>query len=61
MKLRRVIIWFGVSAAVIVVILIFSALLLPRLIESQLVKEKIGSLLAEKTGGHLTLGKIELQ
>jgi hypothetical protein len=61
MKLRRVIICCGVSAAVTVLIVIFSALVLPRLIDSQLVKEKIGSLLSEKTGGHLTLGKIELQ
>jgi hypothetical protein len=61
MILRRLIVLLGGSAAIIVAILILNALLLPRLIDSQWVREKIGSLLAEKTRGNLTLGKIALQ
>jgi AsmA-like C-terminal region len=60
MKRRRVILVLGALAAVIIVILVSGALLLPRLIDSQLVKEKIGSLLAEKTKGTVSLAKIEL-
>jgi hypothetical protein len=60
MKLRRVIVVLGALAAVIIVILVSGALLLPRLIDSPLVKEKIGSLLAERTKGTVSLAKIEL-
>lgn len=60
MKLPRVVVVLGALAVVIIVILVSGALLLPRLIDSQLVKEKIGSLLAEKTKGTVSLAKIEL-
>ena len=41
-------------------LLLGGALLLPWLVDSQLVKEKISSILAEKTQGKVTLGKIDL-
>lgn len=61
MKWPRLIVVLGVFAAVIMVILVSSALLLPRLVDGQLVRGKIISFLGEKTGGNLTLGKIALQ
>jgi hypothetical protein len=60
MKLPRLIVVLGVCAALILVILVGSALVLPRLIDSRLVKEKVGSLLAEKTKGTVSVAKIDL-
>ena len=60
MRLPRLIVVLGVFAVLILVILVGSALVLPRLIDSQLVKQQIGSLLAEKTKGSLTLDRVDL-
>jgi uncharacterized protein involved in outer membrane biogenesis len=61
MKLQRVVIVLGACAAVIVALSILGALFLPRLIDSQLIKDKIASALTEKTKGGATLGKIDLR
>jgi hypothetical protein len=53
MKPRRVVIVLGALAALIAVIFVFSAAFLPRLVDSQLIKEKIISGLAKKSEGRL--------
>ena len=60
MKVRRAIIWSGGIAAVFVAIALVGLLLLPRLIDSQLVKTKLGALITEATQGDATIGKIDL-
>jgi len=60
MKMQRMVIGLGGIAAAVIVILVLGALLLPWLIDSQLVKEKIASVVVEKTNGTVTLGKIDL-
>ena len=60
MKLPRVVIFLGALAAVITVIFFLGAVLLPRLVDSELIKETISSRLAKKSAGNLTLGKIAL-
>jgi uncharacterized protein involved in outer membrane biogenesis len=60
MKLPRPIVMFGVLAALILVILAGIALILPRLIDSQPIRDTIGAEVAKKTGGNATFGKIAL-
>lgn len=54
------VIFLGALAAVITVIFFLGAVLLPRLVDSELIKETISSRLAKKSAGSLTLGKIAL-
>jgi hypothetical protein len=60
MKLARVLIFVGAMAAVVVVVLIFGARVFPRLIDSQLIRDKMSSAWAKTTDGSLTIGKITL-
>jgi hypothetical protein len=56
----RLIIFLGALAALIAVIFMFTALILPRLVDSQLIKDKITSGLAKKSTGRFTFDKIAL-
>jgi hypothetical protein len=58
MKLPRVIVYLGALAAIALVVLITGAWLLSRLIDSQMIRDKISSELAIKTRGSLSIGKI---
>jgi hypothetical protein len=58
MKLPRVVIFLGIPVVLVIIIVVSSALLLPRLIDSQLVREKISSELVKKTAGSVTFGTI---
>jgi AsmA-like protein len=58
MKLPRPVIYLGVIATVALVIVAAGALLLPRLIDSRLIKDKISSELLKKTHSSVTFGKI---
>jgi hypothetical protein len=60
MKLSRPAIVLGALAAVVLLIVVLGALLLPRLIDSQMVKAKLSAELAKETGGILKVGKIVL-
>ncbi|MGE5818433.1 MAG: hypothetical protein ACM37Z_10450 [Deltaproteobacteria bacterium] len=60
MKTPRMVIFLGALAAVITVIFLLGAVLLPRLVDSELIKETISSRLAKNSAGSLTLGKIAL-
>jgi AsmA-like C-terminal region len=60
MTVRRLVIGLGGFVALILLILVFGALLIPRLIDGQLVRQKISSIMAEKTRGTVTLAKIDL-
>jgi len=52
MKKRGLVFWVGGAAAVVTVILVLRALILLWLIDNQVVKERIASLLAEKNVGN---------
>jgi hypothetical protein len=58
MKLPRAVIFTGAVAAVLIIAVVASALLLSWLVDRQLLKQKISSELAAKTGGSVVLGKI---
>jgi hypothetical protein len=60
MKPPRVVIFLGALAALIAVFFVFSAVLLPRLVDSQLIKEVISSRWAKKSAGSFTFAKIAL-
>ncbi len=60
MTLRRAIIVLGGIAAGGLVILITAAILLPRLIDTQVVKSRIGALVIEEGKGDVSVGKIDL-
>lgn len=50
----------GVAIAVVTVLLVFTALLLPRFIDHELIRTRISSELAKSTSGKVTFGKITL-
>jgi len=58
MKLPRPVIFFGAFATVVLVIVIFATLLLPRLIDSRLIRETVSSELLSKSQGSVIFGKI---
>ncbi|MGE5305147.1 MAG: AsmA-like C-terminal domain-containing protein [Alphaproteobacteria bacterium] len=58
MKPSRVVIVFGALASLIALIFVCSALLLPRIVDSERMKEKISSELAKKSSGRFAFGKI---
>ncbi|MGH7795186.1 MAG: AsmA-like C-terminal domain-containing protein [Candidatus Binatia bacterium] len=58
--MRRLIVVLGVFVVLILVICVGSALILPRLIDSQLVRDKISAGLAKKIAGTVTFDKIAL-
>ena len=60
MKLPRTVILIGVLAAVAIVTVVSSALLVPWLIDSRLVRQKISSEFAKTTEGSVVFGKIAL-
>jgi hypothetical protein len=60
MKLSRPALVLGGLAAVCLFISIFSALLLPRLIDHYIIRDKLSAEFAKKAGGILTVGKIAL-
>jgi hypothetical protein len=61
MRLPRPVIFLSVFAAVVLVIVAVSALLLPWLIDSQLIKNKISSEFAKNTVGSVIFDKIAFQ
>ena len=61
MKLPRPVIFLSAFAAVVLVIVAVSALLLPWLVDSQFVKDKIISEFANKTAGSVVFDKIAFQ
>jgi hypothetical protein len=60
MKLSRAVIFLGACAALVVLAVFFSAFLLPWLVDSRLVREKISSEFATKSEGRVAIGKISL-
>lgn len=60
MKFPRAVMFLGGVAAVVMIVVVFSALLLPRLVDSRIVKDKISSELFKKTAGSVTFAKIAL-
>ena len=60
MKLPRAITFAGAATAVVIVAAVATALLLPWLIDSRLVKDKISSELGKRTYGSVTFDKIDL-
>jgi hypothetical protein len=58
MKLPRPVIFLSAVAIVVLVIGAFGALLLPRLLDSQLIRERISAELAERFTGSLIIGKV---
>jgi hypothetical protein len=60
MKLPRAVILIGALAAVAIVTVSFSALLVPWLIDSRLIRDKISSEFAKKSGVSVSFGKIAL-
>ncbi|HVO91995.1 MAG TPA: AsmA-like C-terminal domain-containing protein [Terriglobales bacterium] len=58
MKLPRPSILFAVLAAIVSVLVVFGVLLLPRLIDSQGIKERIATALADKGQAKVTVNKI---
>lgn len=57
---RRIIAWFGGIVGLSVTLAIVVALVLPHLVDSQAVKDKVRALVSEKLGGTVTMAKIEL-
>lgn len=60
MKPRRLVIFFAALAAVVLLFLVVSAVFLPRLVDSQLMREMIRARLAQKSAGSMTFDKIAL-
>ena len=60
MKLSRAVIFFGAFAVLVVLAVFFSAFLLPSLVDSRLIREKITSEFATKSAGRVAIGKISL-
>jgi len=58
MKSPRIAIWAAALGAVVLVMLVLAAVLLPRLVDSQLMQERISSALAKKSQGRFSFGKI---
>jgi hypothetical protein len=58
MKLPRPVVFLSAVAIVVLVIGAFGALLLPRLLDSQLIRERISAELAERFTGSLIIGKV---
>jgi len=61
MTKRRIIKWLAGLGGLCVLLLFAAALLLPRIVDSQTVREKIGSLLLAKTNGNVTIQNIDLK
>ncbi|HEX5022997.1 MAG TPA: AsmA-like C-terminal domain-containing protein [Candidatus Binatia bacterium] len=61
MKLPRVVIILGLLSAALIVTTVLSVLLLPWLIDSRLIRDKITLELAKKTEGSVSFGKIALR
>ena len=59
MKNRRILKWLAGVAAVLSIALLALVPILPRLVDSEAAKEKIRSILSEKTGGDFAFGKID--
>ena len=60
MKSPRAVMFLGGVAAVVMIVVVFSALLLPWLVDSRFVKDKISSELFKKAAGSVTFAKIAL-
>src|SRR5690242_9024034 len=60
MKLPRPAIFFSATAAAVVAVVVFGALLLPRMVDSQAIRDRISAKLAKQFAGRLIIGKIEL-
>ena len=60
MKLSRPAIFFSAIAAAVVAVVVFGALLLPRMVDSQAIRDRISAKLAKQFAGRLIIGKIEL-
>src|SRR5687768_2744119 len=61
MKLPRAITIAGAAAALVIIAAVATALLVPWLIDSRLLKDKISSELVERTYGSVTFDKITLR
>jgi AsmA-like protein len=60
MKLPRPVVLISALAAPVLISVLFGIFLLPRLLDSRLIREKISSRLVEKIAGSVTLGKVVL-
>src|SRR5512135_1825231 len=60
MKSPRAVMFLGGVAAVVMIVVVFSALLLPRLVDSRFIKDKVSSELSKKTAGSVSFAKIAL-
>ncbi|HSF56821.1 MAG TPA: AsmA family protein, partial [Candidatus Binatia bacterium] len=61
MTKRRIIKWLAGLGGLCLILLLAAALLLPRIVDSQAVREKIGSFLLTKTNGNVTIQNIDLK
>ena len=60
MTKRRIIKWLAGLGGLCVILLFAAALLLPRIVDSQAVREKIGAFLLTKTNGNVAIQNIDL-
>jgi hypothetical protein len=60
MKLPRPLLFLAASAAVLLIVFIFGALLVPRLLDSRAIREKIGAELAKRFAGRVTVGRVTI-
>ena len=60
MKLRRPTLILSVIAAFIMGVVVLCVLVVPKMVDSQMIKDRIGAELAKQFAGRLSIGKIEL-
>jgi hypothetical protein len=61
MKLPRLVISFGIVAAVVLVIIAFGALFLPRLVDSQVMRDRISAEWTKRFAGSLIIGRVTVR